>query len=128
MGEEKKPLEEFVITIKCNTQGQVVLRDSRTKEDYIGHGLLITMGDAFKENHVHFAWGNLKSVVYGFYGGMQEARHDKTEEGDFYRAVFGGIARMVAEMYNVIRKHNELTPEEALKKWAEEDEPGGSFH
>jgi hypothetical protein len=124
MPEEK----EFTITIKCDADGHITLKDSRNEGEFLGQGILLTLGDHFKQKHAHFAWGNYQSITYGFYGGIMESRYDKSDTGEFYRTVFGTIARMIAHLHDSLKKRNQYTAEEVLERWESEDKEGGTVH
>jgi hypothetical protein len=124
-------MKEFVITIKCNVKGEITLSDSRSDVVNKGLGIILTMGDHTRESHCHFAWGSYQSIIYGFYGGVMEAKYDTSETGDFYRAVFGGIARMLTVLHGFLKKSHEFVTEEVgdlLKRWEKEDAEKGTVH
>jgi len=113
---------KFVITITGDDSGIVTAHDDRTGETEKWAGVMIVLGDEPANRFAHFSWGAYKSIVYGMYGSIMDAKQDRTEIGHHHRTVLGAVCRMIMELYDLFRRTNEMGAEEALRRWEEADE------
>ena len=117
--------KKFHFTITCDETGIIDVVDSRQPEKKeVGKGLLFALGDANTQHFSVFAWGSGQSIIYSFCEGLMQAAEEEGEEAKFYKFVFSGIAMQMAYARQQLIKRNEMTAEDAVKKWSKEDEGG----
>ena len=121
MGGTKK----FHFTITCDETGFIEVVDSRQPEKReVGKGVFFVLGDANTQHFSVFAWGSGQGIIYSFCEGLMAAASEEGEEAKFYKFIFSGIASQMAYARQQLMKRNELTQEEAVRKFSKEDEGG----
>ena len=121
----------LTITIALGVDGSITATESRDNVTEEWPGVIVIFGDVAKNKYAHLSWGERKDIVYGVYGSIMDARHDRTERGEWHRNVLGSICRMIMELYGHLRKAHEFTAEGTIEKFEEEDKKikdGEIFH